>query len=281
MPTGESSRSPADPAPSKPGARGGRRDAMPGARLAAVLAIVALTLGACAANGPASPSLGSAQAPTPGPSGTASETSAPSESPSERPSDSPTESASPAGTGLRTVPTACISIGADDCRRVVAEIGEQLPSGTAAVYVQVGPFFCEDPAGCAPSLADRAEGDVTIEAGAGALSWHVKADPGGGPLTFARQDAMGVRVGTESLPPVTAGVRPFTLGHCGLWSGIDVGGSWWDPVGPVDGDHSDSVNEVEGTLAILDPDHATFTSKNGFTVQLVRREGEKFLPYCM
>jgi hypothetical protein len=247
-------------------------------RVAAAIAVAVLIVAACVDSSPAQPSFGSAQAPTPEPPTTTAST-APSDSPSESPSEVPSPSV--AGTGLGAVPTACISIGADDCRRVVAEVSEQLPSGTAPNYLQIGPFFCEDPAGCAPSLADRAEGDVTIEAGAGALSWHVKAAPGGGQLTFTQQDAMGVRVGTESSPPITAGVRPFTLGHCGIWSGIDVGGSWWDPVGLVDGDHNDSVNEVDGTLSITDPNHATFTSKGGFTVQLLRRDGEKFLPFCM
>ena len=45
--------------------------------------------------------------------------------------------------------------------------------------------------------------------------------------------AFGVLLGPTSQGPVTAGARPFSLGHCGLWSGIDVGGSWWDPVGQV------------------------------------------------
>jgi hypothetical protein len=250
---------------------------MPRLGLTAVMApaLAASLFAACVAGGPASPSFGSAQAPTPEPS--TSGTTAPTATSSASPAASP----SSGGSDLDRVPTACISIGADDCRRVVAEVSGQLPSSTAPTYVQVGPFFCEDPAGCAPSLADRSEGDVTIEPGAGALSWHVRAAAGGGPLTFTQQDAMGVRVVPESAPPVTAGVRPFTLGHCGIWSGIDVGGSWWDPVGPVDGDHSDSANEVDGTLAILDPDRATFTSKNGFTIQLVRRDGQKFLPFCM
>ncbi len=68
--------------------------------------------------------------------------------------------------------------------------------------------------------------------------------------------------------------------HCGLWSGIDAGGSWWDPVGPVDGDHPDAINAADGTLTVLDPDHATFTSRGGLTVQLQRHEGAKYLPLC-
>ncbi len=87
-------------------------------------------------------------------------------------------------------------------------------------------------------------------------------------------------LGPSSPPPAGLGPRPFSLGHCGLWSGIDVGGSWWDPVGGVDGDHPDAINAADGTMAIIDPEHAIFTSKGGLTVQLLRRDGEKYLPMC-
>jgi hypothetical protein len=133
--------------------------------------------------------------------------------------------------------------------------------------------------GLPTSLAQRPQGDITLEAGVGALSCHVTATAGGD-LGLERQDAFGVLLGPSSQPSLAAGARPFSLGHCGLWSGIDVGGSWWDPVGPVDGDHPDAINAAEGSLTILDPDDAAFSSKAGFTVQLMRRDGEKYLPLC-
>jgi hypothetical protein len=167
----------------------------------------------------------------------------------------------------------------DDCRRVVAQVATIVPAGSAVTYIQVGPFGCAAGEGCAPSLAERQQGDVTLEAGVGALSYHVTVSSGA-ELTIERQDAFGVLLGPESQPPVTAGARPFSLGHCGLWSGIDSGGSWWDPVGPVDGDHPDAINAADGTLTIQDPDHATFTSKGGLTVALVGHEGAKYLPLC-
>ena len=226
-----------------------------------VLIVAALTVGACA----------SSTAPSP--------TAEPS--PSSTPSASASASPSAGTIDLGAIPTACIGLGAADCQRVIAEIGELVPPGTAATYIQVGPFGCADAQPCAPTLTGRPEGDVTIEAGVGALSWHIKAAAGGGPLTIDQQDAFGVLVAPTSQGPVTAGARPFTLGHCGLGSGIDAGGSWWDPVGQVDGDHPDAINAAEGILAITDPDNATFTSTGGFTVQLVRRDGEKYLPACM
>jgi hypothetical protein len=193
----------------------------------------------------------------------------------------PSESASPpAGIDLSAVPMACIGLGAEDCVRIVAEVAELVPAGTTPTYLQVGPFGCPDTEGCPRTLLARPQGDITIEAGPGALSWHVTAAAGGADLTFEQQDAFGVLVAPSSQPPVIPGPRAFTLGHCGLWSGIDVGGSWWDPVGQVDGDHADAINAAEGTLAILDPDRATFTSKGGLTIQLVRHPGQKYLPLC-
>ncbi|HEX6867385.1 MAG TPA: hypothetical protein VF119_01205 [Candidatus Limnocylindrales bacterium] len=70
------------------------------------------------------------------------------------------------------------------------------------------------------------------------------------------------------------------MGHCGLYSGIDVDGTWWDPVGPIDGDHPDTINAASGTIVFLDATHARFTSTDGLIVQLLRRLGAKQLPMC-
>lgn len=227
-------------------------------RVLAALVAVALLIGACAGSGPS-------------PSVTVVPSSVPSPSPA---------SAAPSGIDLSSIPTACFGLGADDCRRVVAQLSMTVPAGSAVTYIQVGPFGCAAGQGCALSLAERPQGDVTLEAGAGALSYHVTVTAGGAQITIERQDAFGVLLGPSSQPPVTAGARPFSLGHCGLWSGLDADGSWWDPVGPVDGDHPDAINAADGTLTVFDPDHATFTSRGGLTVQLQRHDGAKFLPLC-
>jgi hypothetical protein len=235
---------------------------MPRGHLLALLVIATLTSGACA-NGTASPSDSSTQAPT------------------STPTPGSSASTEPTGVDLSGVPTACVNLGMDDCRRIVAEVAELVPGGIAPIYLQVGPFGCVEGGGCARTLAARPEGDVTIEAAGGAVSYHITAAAGRGNLTIERQDAFLISVEPQSQPPVTPGPRRFTLGHCGLWSGIEVGGSWWDPIGIIDGDHQDAINAAEGTLAILDLDRATFTSDSGFTVRLVRRDGPKGLPGCM
>jgi hypothetical protein len=229
-------------------------------RVAAALIAAALLTGACAGSAP-SPSTSTAPPATPPPTVPAS--------------------SAPTGIDLSGVPTACINLGMDDCRRLVAEIAEMVPADIAPTYIQVGPFGCQEGGGCARSLVARPQGDATIEAGGGAISYRITAAAGGGNLTIERQDAFLMALEPTSQPPLTPGVRRFTLGHCGLWSGIDVGGSWWDPIGMIDGDHPAAINSADGTLAILDLDRATFTSDTGFTIQLVRRDGPKGFPGCM
>jgi hypothetical protein len=117
-----------------------------------------------------------------------------------------------------------------------------------------------------------------LEHAGGALSFH--AAMRNGTLTAGRQDFFGVSLPPQSKPPVPAGPQSYTLGHCGLWSGVDFGGSWWDPVGSVDSDHGDSINSADGTVVLVGPDRALFTSKAGLAVQLARHAGEKYLALC-
>ena len=129
--------------------------------VAVVLVAVALLAVGCAASGPSS-----------------SVTVAPSAS-----AEPPAESAAPSGIDLSSIPTACFGLGADDCRRVVAQLSTIVPTGSAVTYIQVGPFGCAAGQGCAPSLVERPQGDVTLEAGAGALSYHVTVAAGGAEIS--------------------------------------------------------------------------------------------------
>ena len=146
------------------------------------------------------------------------------------------------------MPTACIGLGEGDCRRVVAHVTTLLTADDPRIgYVQVGPFGCADGAGCPTTLVARPEGDITLEFAGGALSFHIKVTDGN--LDAQRQEASGIQLPPTSRPPIPGGPQPFSLGHCGIWSGIDHGGSWWDPVGLIDYDHSDAINAAEGTIA--------------------------------
>ena len=227
-------------------------------RLVQVLAVIAVSvlLVACASDAPSPPPA------TAGPTG------------------DPRPAATASGVvSLEGVPTACIGLGEADCRRVAAQVSTLLTADDPRIgYVQVGPFGCSAGPGCATTLLARPEGDITLESAGGALSFHIKVT--NGTLEAQRQEAFGVQVQPTSRPPVPSGPQPFTLGHCGLWSGIDHGGSWWDPVGLIDYDHGDAINAAEGTIAPIGPDGAVFTSRNGFVVKLLRRNGPKHLPFC-
>jgi hypothetical protein len=122
---------------------------------------------------------------------------------------------------------------------------------------------------------------VTVELAAGdPLAFQVSLAPDGTPAV-APGEAFTVAVAPSSTRGQLSSPMPFTLGHCGLWSGVDVDGSWWDPVGFVDPGHGDSINAASGTFVPVDPNHATFTSDGGFSVNLLRRLGDKHLPLCM
>jgi hypothetical protein len=177
--------------------------------------------------------------------------------------------------------TGCLGLGPADCERALAAaLGALTPSDPPVVYTQVGFFGCQAVEGCPTTLAARPEGDVVIEFGQGAgANVHIRAGADGA-IEATRGEAMGVAVEPTS-GPAGPGPLPYTLGHCGLWSGIDVDGSYWDPVGPIDGDHSDAINSADGTFTFLDPNHAVFTSKGGLVVGLQRHDGAKLLPFCM
>lgn len=244
-----------------------------GARPLAIAAIaMALLVAACAAS-PA------ATAPTAAPTTAAGSPSAAPSATEPDPTSAPPAEV-PDGGPFGTVPLACFGLGETDCRAVAGHVAAAMPAADPRVrYVQVGPFGCAAGESCPTTLAARPEGDVVVETATGTLSFHVTGS--GAAIDVQPQESFGVDVAPSSRPPLAPVPQPLTLGHCGLWSGIDVAGSWWDPVGLIDSDHSDAINAAEGTFAPIGLDRATFTSKGGLVVQLIRRDGEKHLPLCM
>jgi hypothetical protein len=255
-----------------------RRSAVPIA-----LAILSIILVACAGGSTGStPSAAEATAPP----ATATSSAGAEESAAATPADSPTTapSATVAGAGAiqPDTPTGCISLAAQDCERARAFAATVLDANDpAVVYVQVGPFGCAQGVSCPTNLLTRPEGDVVIEFGGGTgINVHLKVAADGS-FTAERQEAMGIGVPPASPPDGIAGPREFTLGHCGLLSGIDVDGSYWDIVGPISFDSGEAVNETTGILSLTDPDHGMFNGPGGLSVQLIRHTGPKLLPFCM
>jgi hypothetical protein len=232
-----------------------------------VLVLFATVLASCGGRTEAS---GSPPPPGAGPSAAAA-SSAPSEPP-----------AAPRGFLDREVLTACLDLGPIDCSRARDLAAGALAAGDPpARYIQIGPFGCLAGEGCPPTLVARPEGDVTIEFDGGqGITVHLKLAPDGS-FDVARDAAQGVSVLPSSAAGALAGPSPFTLGHCGIFSGIDAAGSWWDPVGSVSMASGEAVNATAGVLTTTDPNHAIFTTPAGFSLQLQRRTGPKLLPFCM
>jgi hypothetical protein len=232
-----------------------------------LLAACSLLLAACAAGGASPPPSSAVASTAPGVTAT----------PSVAPEPSP---ATNGGAALGGVPTGCYGLEEVDCHLVRDHVATLLTANDPAIrYIQIGPFGCAADQGCPATLAARPEGDVTVESNGAAIGFHVKSS--GETLEAVHQEVSGVSLPPTSTPPLPAGPQPFALGHCGLWSGVDLGGSWWDPIGVVDSDHPDSINAAEGTILLVGPDQARFTSNGGLTVQLARHAGAKYLPLCM
>jgi hypothetical protein len=266
-----------------------RRSAVPIA-----VAITSILLIGCAGTGSgASPSALGSSAPAattlpagseaPATSGAPAATA--SGAPAATASDAPASASSPVPEGAAIppgTPTGCVGLGPEDCERARAFAATVLePGDPAVVYVQVGPFGCLEGERCPTNLLTRPQGDVTIEFGGGSgINVHLTVAPDGS-FQAERQEAMGIAVPPASPPDGIAGPREFTLGHCGVFSGIDVDGSYWDLVGPISFDSGEAINATTGILNLTDPNHGTFSAPGGFSVQLIRHVGPKLLPMCM
>lgn len=177
-------------------------------------------------------------------------------------------------------PAACLGLDAGGCGLVLDAVMAALGDDLRAVsYVQVGPFSCLDEA-CPPGLAARPAGDVTVEFTDRNPVVLAAVAPGGVVNLTRRGDTFLVAVKPSS-PPLDGLATPYQLAHCGIFSGVDVDGAFWDPVGIVDADHSDFINSAEGTFTLTSARTATLRTRGGLSLDLIRHDGVKHLPGCM
>ena len=112
--------------------------------------------------------------------------------------------------------------------------------------------------------------------------------PPSGPFVDGRPGARG----GMTLEPISTSIEPatayrFSLGHCGLFSPIDVNGSFWDPVegrtasgAPLDLDGDpEMINATAGFFVVIG-DEARFRTETGTVLELRRHPGEKEFPGC-
>lgn len=179
------------------------------------------------------------------------------------------------------VALSCWTVGDEECRAIFDAAVARVPAGRPAVVAaQVIAYGCES-GPCAPGVLARGQGQVQIEyaAGGGLTSWELTLAGGGGLAFSPPTEAAGGGSQPRS-GPAAAPVGEMSLGHCGLHSPFDFDGSFWDPIGPVDGDAAEAINSASGTIRLLGPVDAEFRAPSGFALRLRRHQGAKTFQGC-
>jgi hypothetical protein len=211
------------------------------------------------------------------------------QSPSSSPTSSPAQSPGPSGASPAATEAAraelvigCISIQAAECRFVAERILASLPSGRGDPFaVEIQTYPCENVAApCPQSLAVRTGKAVVEFLDQGEpIELTLKGPPDRPSIT--KQDAFYLGLSHASSPRVN-GLGPFEyeMGHCGVLHVIDFDGSYWLPIGQVDGDSPTIINAERGTMRLLGASLAEFRGESGFVVQLARFPGPKHFWGC-
>jgi hypothetical protein len=238
--------------------------------LAAALALAAASLAACTSVPSAAPAVSGSPSSSNAPPGSTVATA------------SPNAPAPPTG-GLREpLVVGCLSVDDAECQLLARQIVAVLPPERGPAFaIQIQLFPCENAAApCPKSLAARA-GKAVVEFfdGGDPLDFSVK----GPPLVpeIAPQDAFYLGLTNPTSTRVDGpGPFAFEMGHCGVSHVVDFDGSFWVPVGQVDGDHPTIINSESGLMRLIGPSRAEFRGDSGFTVQLARFPGPKHFWGC-
>ena len=175
----------------------------------------------------------------------------------------------------------CLSIEPDECAFVAEQVRAELPPARGVPFtIQVQLFGCPDGEPCPRTLAAR-DGIVTVEYADRAEP--ITASVAGPPDAprFGQQDLGWLGISQPASARVQGtGPFPFDMGHCGLTWKVDFDGSFWVPIGQVDGDDSAIVGNASGQIRLLGSNHAEFRGDRGFVAQLARFPGPKHIWGC-
>jgi hypothetical protein len=174
-------------------------------------------------------------------------------------------------------PTACVGVDEAHCQEALAILGGRLDSGVPPSYVQVSSSLCDGPCPGDEHGAWRAH--LTVEFGEAREPLTILLAVDGNTVAWQPIETVLVRVAPRSAG-LTAPAIDFTLGHCGLASGIDVDGALWVPVGLIEASDPELINSSEARFSLTSPRTAMLQTAGGTAVQLVRHEGPRFLPAC-
>lgn len=175
------------------------------------------------------------------------------------------------------LPVACVDLPAAQCDRAI-EILDERSAGAPVAYVIVTPGPCD---GACPVGPGALSAQLSIEFADGRPPARIAVGDDGTTVTWQSLPIEGFLVRIEPASDRLPGpVSELTLGHCGLNSPIDLDGSLWDPVGPIDQTHPDLINAAPATFSLATPNAATLRTEGGAVVQLVRYDGARHYPGC-
>ena len=176
----------------------------------------------------------------------------------------------------------CITIQAAECRFVAEQIVAAIPAGRGAPFaVEISLSGCELRAAPCPHSLTVRPGRAVVEYLDGGEPIELSlAGPPEAPRIAVREGFYSGLVQPTSQRAGGPGPFPFELGHCGLSHVVDFDGSFWIPVGQVDGEAPGWINSERGQLRFLGPNLVQYQGTNGFAVQLARFPGPKHLWLC-
>lgn len=193
----------------------------------------------------------------------------------------PQPSASPAEEPSAGYALGCLSVGEAECRFIAERVVAAMPAGRGAPFAVVIQLYgCENAAQCPHTLAVR-DGKATVEwADGGEPVEFSLAGPPDNPQVGAVASAWSGLINAQSPRVAGPGPHPFELGHCGLAWQVDFDGSFWLPVGQVDGDASAAINAERGRITLTGLTTARYVGESGFTADLIRFPGPKHVWLC-
>jgi len=199
------------------------------------------------------------------------------------PSAAPTPTPTPVVAPQVDVVTGCIDIEAGECAYVARIVVDRLPTSSLApfsVEIRLGPCLAEAP--CPKSLGSRL-GTALIEFPDGAA---VPVEVGlAGPASAPVTTILTSGPWSGPVPPGSPRVEssgPFELevGHCGLLHVVDFDGSYWVPIGQVDGSAPALDNAEIGSIRLISTGIAEYRGAANLTLQLARFPGAKRFRGC-
>lgn len=199
----------------------------------------------------------------------------------------PAPTVSPTPTAAAPAPPAgivvgCASIESVECHFVAEQILAALPAERGRPFsIEIQLSGCANEGPCPPTLAAR-EGRAVVDYVDAAEPITVSLH---GPPQTPRIAVQAGMTWSEPVQPTSPqvpgpGPFPFELGHCGLSHVVDFDGSFWVPVGPVDGDAPGMINGESGQMRLLGPDLALYEGPTGFNAHLARFPGPKQVFLC-